>query len=60
MVLLEKISYGGWPNCLKLSGDSIELVITLDVGPRVIRLGTPGGRNLFKELITGHFSDPVG
>jgi len=55
MVLLEKISYGGWANCLRLSGDSIELVITLDVGPRVIRLGTPGGRNLFKE-----FEDQMG
>jgi hypothetical protein len=50
MVRLEKIPYGGWINCLKLSDDSIELVITLDVGPRVIRLGTPGGQNLFKEF----------
>jgi hypothetical protein len=55
MARLEKISYGGWENCLKLSGDSIELVITLDVGPRVIRLGTPGGQNLFKE-----FEDQMG
>ncbi len=52
---LEKISYGGWENCLKLTEDGIELVITLDVGPRVIRLGTPGGQNLFKE-----FQDQMG
>jgi hypothetical protein len=38
MAHLEKISYGGWTNCLKLSGDGIELIVTLDVGPRVIRL----------------------
>ena len=55
MVRLEKIPYGGWKNCLKLSGDGIELVVTLDVGPRVIRLGTPGGQNLFKE-----FDDQMG
>jgi hypothetical protein len=55
MARLEKISYGGWANCLKLSGDGVELVVTLDVGPRVIRLGTPGGRNLFKE-----FEDQMG
>ena len=47
MARLEKISYGGWINCLKLSGDGIELVVTLDVGPRVIRLGTLGGQKSF-------------
>jgi hypothetical protein len=52
---LEKIEYGGWKNCLKLSGDGLELVATLDVGPRIIRLGVPGGQNLFKE-----FDDQMG
>jgi hypothetical protein len=55
MARLEKIPYGGWTNCLKLSSDGIELIVTLDVGPRVVRLGTPGGRNLFKE-----FEDQIG
>ena len=55
MARLEKVSYGGWTNCLKLSGDDVEMVITLDVGPRVIRLGIPGGQNLFKE-----FEDQMG
>lgn len=52
---LEKITYGGWENCLKLSDVGIELVITLDVGPRIIRLAVPGGQNLFKE-----FEDQLG
>jgi hypothetical protein len=52
---LENISYGGWKNCLRLSDDDLELVITLDVGPRIIRLSTPGGQNLFKE-----FDDQMG
>jgi hypothetical protein len=47
---LEATPYGGWKNCLRLSGDGLELIVTLDVGPRVIRLGIPGGRNLFKEF----------
>lgn len=55
MARLDKIPYGGWTNCLKLSSDGIELIVTLDVGPRVIRLGTPGGQNLFKE-----FEDQMG
>ena len=46
---LERIAYGGWPNCLRLSNEQIELVATTDVGPRVIRLGFVGGPNLFKE-----------
>ena len=47
---IETIAYGGWDNCLRLSNDKIEIVITLDVGPRLIRLGFPGGPNHFKEF----------
>lgn len=47
---LEATPYGGWRNCLRLFGEGLELIVTLDVGPRVIRLGMPGGRNLFKEF----------
>src|SRR5690349_17931505 len=54
-ITLEKIAYGGWKNCLKLSDEGVELVVTLDVGPRIIRLGIPGGQNLFKE-----FDDQMG
>ena len=50
-VRLEKLAYGGWPNCLKLTDGKLELVVTLDVGPRVIRFGTVGGQNLFKEFL---------
>jgi hypothetical protein len=52
---LETIPYGGWMNCLKMAGDGIELVVTVDVGPRVIRFGGPGRQNLFKE-----FDDQMG
>jgi len=45
----EKVNYGGWPNCIRLSNGQIELIITTDVGPRVIRFGFVGGQNLFKE-----------
>lgn len=48
-VRMEKISYGGWPNCVRLSNDRIELIATTDVGPRILRLARPGGPNLFKE-----------
>jgi len=46
----EKYNYGGWKNCIKLSNGKIELVVTTDVGPRIIKFGAAGGRNLFKEF----------
>jgi hypothetical protein len=52
---LERVAYGGWDNCLRLSDGEVELVVTLDVGPRVIRLSKVGGQNLFKE-----FDDQMG
>jgi hypothetical protein len=54
-VALEVVPYGGWKNCARLSGQGLEAVVTLDVGPRVIRLAVPGGRNVFKE-----FADEMG
>ena len=49
-VTVEKIEYAGWPNCYRLSNGEVELVVTADVGPRVIRYGYVGGQNLFVEL----------
>ncbi len=48
-VKIEKTSYKGWSNCYRVSNGDIELIVTGDVGPRIIRLGFPGGQNLFKE-----------
>jgi hypothetical protein len=48
-VTIEKIPYGGWPNCYRLSNGSVELIVTTDVGPRVIRFGFIGDENEFKE-----------
>lgn len=47
---VEKIAYKGWQNCYRVSNGEVELIITGDVGPRVIRFGFVGGQNLFKEF----------
>jgi hypothetical protein len=47
---LEKIEYKGWQNCYRLSNSEVELIVTGDVGPRIIRFGFIGGQNLFKEF----------
>jgi len=46
---MDKIAYGGWDNCYRLANRAVELVVTGDVGPRVIRLASRNGQNLFKE-----------
>jgi hypothetical protein len=46
---MEKLNYGGWPNCYRLSNEVIDLIVTTDVGPRIIRFGFVGGDNLLKE-----------
>lgn len=48
-VKIEKIAYRGWPNCYRMSNGEVELILTTDVGPRIIRYGFLGGQNLFKE-----------
>jgi len=54
-VKTEKIDYKGWPNCYRVSNGEVELIVTGDVGPRIIRYGFIGGQNLFKE-----FSEQLG
>jgi hypothetical protein len=49
-VKIEKASYAGWPNCYRLTNGEVELIVTTDVGPRVIRYSFVGGQNIFKEF----------
>lgn len=46
---MEKLNYKGWPNCYYLSNGIVDLIVTTDVGPRIIRFGFVGGENEFKE-----------
>ncbi len=54
-VAVEKVEYKGWPNCYRISNGAVELIVTGDVGPRIIRFGFVGGQNMFKE-----FPDQIG
>lgn len=46
---MEKIAYAGWENCRRVANGQVEIVVTADVGPRVIRFALEGGGNMFKE-----------
>lgn len=48
--MIEEISYQGWKNNLRIRGPKTELVVTLDVGPRIIRYALHDGPNVFVEL----------
>lgn len=46
---MQREEYRGWANCYRLSNGIVDLVITSDVGPRIIRFGFVGEDNEFKE-----------
>ena len=46
---MQVVEYRGWKNNLRLANADAELVVTLDVGPRVISYRQPGGVNVLKN-----------
>src|SRR5664279_6630890 len=50
MITIEKTNFQGWANSWRVSNGEVELVVTGDVGPRVMRYGFAGGQNFFKEF----------
>ena len=50
MLSIQKINYQGWANSWQVTNGEVELVVTGDVGPRVMRYGFAGGQNFFKEF----------
>jgi hypothetical protein len=47
--VMERVEYRGWKNCWRISDGAVDLVVTTDVGPRIIRFGFTGGDNMFHE-----------
>jgi len=54
-VNVEKVTWQGWSNCYRVTNGTVELIVTSDVGPRIMRYAFVGGQNLFKE-----FADQLG
>lgn len=48
MLTHEIVSLGAWENNLKISNEVAEILITLDVGPRILAFAPLGGENVFK------------
>lgn len=47
---VERLAWGGWDNCRRVSNGDVELIVTADVGPRIIRYAHIGGPNAFLEI----------
>jgi hypothetical protein len=47
---MEKITFLDLPNCFKLSNESIELVVSEDIGPRILFYGFKGKENILAEV----------
>lgn len=54
-VKIEKTEYAGWPNCYRIGNGEVELIVTTDVGPRVMRYAFANDENVFVE-----FKDQLG
>ena len=50
MILEENFKYKGWEKCIRLRTKEIEIIITTEVGPRIISLGFIDGANVFAQF----------
>ncbi len=46
----EKVKAFGWENCYQLRSGPLEMILTADVGPRILFFGLEGGRNMLKTF----------
>ena len=58
MTTFEKITFNGISNCLKMTNDRTELIITTLFGPRIISCTFDGKQNLFK-VFEDHLKNPT-
>jgi hypothetical protein len=47
---LEKLTYMGLPDCIKLSNGTVDVIATTAIGPRLLFCGPTGGRNVFARF----------
>lgn len=49
-VKIDKVKFPNFGECYRLSNGTVDVLITLDLGPRVISYGFTGGENVLAEL----------
>lgn len=60
MINILEINYRDYGKCLNISNGMIEIIVTLDCGPRIIRYGYVDGNNHLAEYINDRIVTPYG
>jgi hypothetical protein len=47
---MQRVSYRGWEDCARFESGQAEIIATLEVGPRIVRLGIKDGPNEFHKF----------
>jgi len=48
--MIERVSFGGLPNCYRIANATADAIVSTDIGPRIVRYGFIDGENLLAEL----------
>lgn len=59
-MITQKISYQNLPNCLQLSNGVVEIIVTTDVGARILKYSLAGGENILGSHPTAAVQTPLG
>lgn len=54
---VQKIKYGSYGDCLRVTNGNIEFIAALELGPRIIRFGKVGGNNEFYEDVNDNINN---
>ena len=57
MIELKQVDFYGFKNALELNNGIVKLIVTTDIGPRILFYGYNGGQNFMK--VFEHESAPI-
>ena len=58
MIKIEKINFKGWPNSYRISNGEVEVIITSDIGPRIMRYAFTGELAAVRQTRVSWFMVP--
>ena len=59
-MITQNFAYQNFPNCVRLFNERVELIVTTDVGPRIIKYALLGGENILGEHPTATVETALG
>ncbi|MBQ8403857.1 MAG: hypothetical protein IJX55_05475 [Clostridia bacterium] len=59
MISIKEVKYKNFGKCLPISNDYMEVFVTVDIGPRIIKCNLKGKENMMFEDVERNFSNDV-